>query len=734
MLPLKALIRVKGIVGPDQLDRFNGFLAAKVLGDSAPGVSSGQAIAVVEEVAAKVLPPGYYLAWTGQAFQEKRTGQASVIAFIFALLMVFLILSAKYERWSLPVAVLLAVPFALLGALLAILARGMSNDIYFQIGLVTLIGLAAKNAILIVEFAAQNVDAGMDVAARGHRGRAAALPAYRDDLARVHVRGCAAGAGHRRRRGGKALDGHRRVRRHARRDLRRHAVRAAVLHAARPAQGEARRWCTGVGEFHVTLRAALMLGLVLLLGACAAVGPDYRRPAVNLPGAYPDAQADVSGAAAVPAEWWKLYGDQRLDELVASALARNADMRIAVARIEETDANLREAGAAFLPEVDLDAAPQRQRLSALTATPVPSSVPLVRNDIRLTLGTSFELDFWGKLRRSARSHARARIGFALRAGSRDPVACRTDHPGVFLAMLARCADRADAHGAGEPAGDARPRARSGARRHRLGSGPEPGRRRACRCGRPAEGTAAATRAGGTPVGNADRKAGPAAGVRGPARAAAAAAAAGRAALDAAAAPARRVAGGAAVDRRERPDRRRQGGDVSDGLADLLLRRREQRAVDLAVASGARIWSMGFGLGLPIFDAGTLRRAHAGGRGARSARPSRITRRRSKPHSAKSPMRSATLQQTAASEQDLQQRADAARNALRLARLRYEAGYSAYLEVLDAQRTASDAELAFLRNRQSRLVASVDLMKALGGGWSGGAMPLANAALREGGGK
>jgi multidrug efflux pump len=164
MVPVKALIRTKGIVGPDQLDRFNGFIAAKVMGGSAPGVSSGQAIGVVEEVAAKVLPQGYYLAWTGQAFQEKRTGQASIIAFIFALVMVFLILSAQYERWSLPVAVLLAVPFALLGALLAVLALGMSNDIYFQIGLVTLIGLAAKNAILIVEFAVQNVDAGMDVA------------------------------------------------------------------------------------------------------------------------------------------------------------------------------------------------------------------------------------------------------------------------------------------------------------------------------------------------------------------------------------------------------------------------------------------------------------------------------------------------------------------------------------------------------------------------------------------
>ncbi|MGC2518406.1 MAG: multidrug efflux RND transporter permease subunit [Burkholderiales bacterium] len=161
MLPLKSLVRIQGIVGPDQLDRFNGFVAAKVLGGAAPGVSSGQAIATVEEVAGKALPEGYRMEWAGQAFQEKRAGKASIIAFTFALVMVFLILSANYERWSLPVAVLLAVPFALLGALLATLARGMSNDIYFQIGLVTLIGLAAKNAILIVEFAAQNAAQGM---------------------------------------------------------------------------------------------------------------------------------------------------------------------------------------------------------------------------------------------------------------------------------------------------------------------------------------------------------------------------------------------------------------------------------------------------------------------------------------------------------------------------------------------------------------------------------------------
>jgi HAE1 family hydrophobic/amphiphilic exporter-1/multidrug efflux pump len=163
MIPLAAVITVRDIVGPEQVERFNGFVAAKLMGGAVPGISSGDAIAIVEEVAASALPDGYRLAWTGEAYQQQRSAGSSTPALLFGVVMVFLILAAQYEKWSLPLAVILSVPFALMGALTMVMLRGMPNDIYFQIGLVALIGLASKNAILIVEFASQKHAEGMSV-------------------------------------------------------------------------------------------------------------------------------------------------------------------------------------------------------------------------------------------------------------------------------------------------------------------------------------------------------------------------------------------------------------------------------------------------------------------------------------------------------------------------------------------------------------------------------------------
>ena len=469
-----------------------------------------------------------------------------------------------------------------------------------------------------------------------------------------------------------------------------------------------------------------------LLGACAAVGPDYRRPALDLPGAYADAPADAGSAAAIGPEWWKLYGDQQLDRLVADALARNADMRLAVARIEEADANLREAGAAFLPEVDLGAVPARSRISNRTATPIPSSVPLVRNDIRLSLGTSFELDFWGKLRRAVEATR------ALALGSRYA-------KGVVTLSLAGLTTQAYFSLRSLDAQTALGRSTLASREEALNMVRQ----------RAQGGIASDLDLNQAELARADAAAQLKEFVRQRALIEhQLATLSGRLGLVLPAGdflglplPPLPPAGLPSSLLERRPDIRQAEQQLIASNAQIGIARAamfptisltsyyggESAALSELLSSGGRIWSLGFGLALPVFDAG---RYAARAQAAEARQKQSLAAYQKSVETAFREVADAlvSVRQTAATEADQQARVQAARNALRLARLRYEAGYSAYLEVLDEQRSANDAELAFLRNRQAHLAASVDLMKALGGGWSAGAAQVGSATSKDAGGK
>ncbi len=162
MVPLSEIASVRWIVGAPKLDRYNGSPSMKISGSPAPGRSSGEAMAAMEEVA-KQLPPGFGFDWSGTSLEERLSGSQAPFLFGLSLIVVFLCLAALYESWSIPAAVLLAVPLGILGAVLAVTLRGLPNDVYFKVGLIAIIGLSAKNAILIIEFARDLQDQGHDL-------------------------------------------------------------------------------------------------------------------------------------------------------------------------------------------------------------------------------------------------------------------------------------------------------------------------------------------------------------------------------------------------------------------------------------------------------------------------------------------------------------------------------------------------------------------------------------------
>jgi multidrug efflux system outer membrane protein len=461
-----------------------------------------------------------------------------------------------------------------------------------------------------------------------------------------------------------------------------------------------------------------VIAFALALSGCM-VGPDYQRPETPLPTTYADAPtvnagAPTSSTTTIRADWWTLYDDPTLNELVATALSENLDVAAAVAKIEEFDADLREANAALFPEIDLGGTAARSRSSGAVAA--PQSIR-VSNDLRIALSTSFEIDFWGRLRRLLES-ARAQVlathyakdvvtlslaglttqtYFLLRSldaqitATRETLTTREEYLRVVQRRvdggLASGLDLAQALGARS---DAAAQLKDLVRQRAL-----------------------AEHLLGTLTGRLDLKLSPG---------------------DLAQLPVPPVppTGLPSTLLERRPDIRQAeenlvAANAQIGVAKAALLPRisltgdiggESAALSSLARSSAGIWSIGFALAQPIFTAGRL-----------SAEVDATTARQkqalfSYQRSIQTAFREVSdalvnVGQSAAAEIDLQSSVDAARDALHLSTQRYESGYSTYLNVLDAQRTLNASQLALIRNRQALLSASVDLMKALGGGWEPG---------------
>ena len=456
------------------------------------------------------------------------------------------------------------------------------------------------------------------------------------------------------------------------------------------------------------------LAVLLVLGACTTVGPDYKRPAIELPAQYPVASTETSS---LPPAWWTLYADKTLDELVASAQKSNADLRLAVARVQEAEAVFREARAAFWPDVTLGYTASRTRVSTQSLPPPPGTAPLVRPQHQILASTSYELDFWGRVDRANEAaqanlfnsrYSRDVVGltiagstaqayFALRsldaqiAVLDSSIKVRRDSLAIARARLdAGLSSELDVHQAQAALADALVQRREAQR-----------------------GRALIERQLGQLTGKLGIK---------------------LATGDLFALPMPPVppAGLPSALLERRPDIRAAEESLVAANAQIGVARAAMfptlaltasagvQSAELSnlLTSGSHIWTLAAALAAPIFDAGR-----------REARVDQATARREQAvanyqRAIESGFREVAdalvnVRETTEAEADLEARLKAARNALELSTLRYESGYSPYLEVLDAQRTANDAELAFVRNRQARLAFSVDLMKALGGGWTPG---------------
>jgi len=457
------------------------------------------------------------------------------------------------------------------------------------------------------------------------------------------------------------------------------------------------------------------IALCLLVAGCTTVGPDYKRPDIELPAQYPVAASQESPPTET--KWWALYRDPLLDELVASVHERNADLRLATAQVEEAEAVMRQARAALFPEISGSFTRTRARVGTLTAPPPVASAPIERNDARLVASTSFELDFWGRMRSASDATRASLLGsqlakevvtltlsglaaqtyFGLRSLDAQIVVLdnslkvRKESLDIARARAnSGLASELDVHQAQGALSDALAQRREAARQRALLE-----RQLAQLTGR-----LDLRLAGGD--------------------------------LFALPVPPTPPAGLPSSLLERRPDVRAAEQAMVSANAQIGVARAAQfPTISLTAAlgtqsaefadllkSGAGVWSLGLGIVGPLFDAGR-REARVDQAAARREQALAVYQRSVETAFREVADALVNVERAGGSEAELQLRLQAARSALDLSNERYRSGYSPFLEVLDAQRTVNDAAIAFVRNRQARLAFSVDLMKALGGGWSDG---------------
>lgn len=404
MVPLGAVVKVTETHGPDRAMRYNGYPAAEINGGPAAGYSSGQAEALMDNIVRNNLPKGMNYEWTELTYQRLLAGNTAIYVYPLCILLVFLVLAALYESFRLPLAIILIVPMCLLFAIAGVWLKGSDNNIFTQIGLIVLVGLACKNAILIVEFAKDKQLQGLSpIQAAIEACRLRLRPILMTSIAFIAgvfplVVASGAGAEMRQAMGVAVFSGMIGVTLFG-------LFLTPVFYVTLMKFGAKK---APASLPHVIGPATGLAALALLLTTVSAsagwleTGPDYHKPTNAIPAAYKSADLGnwKEGAPLdnVPkGVWWEVFDDPMLNQLEAQALRANGDLKAAVARADEARATARVARADLLPSLYLYPSFNRQRYSP---NQQPNYGALTANTWATPLDLSYEVDLWGRVRRN----------------------------------------------------------------------------------------------------------------------------------------------------------------------------------------------------------------------------------------------------------------------------------------------------------------------------------------------